>query len=87
MVQYMALVHRRTSVKHFLKADLSTDEDKDEDKDDVLLLPGVQVRRHHLHEVFGGLVSIAWHVHHGEGSAHSVEVHLLGVTLTGNSSK
>lgn len=85
MVQYMALVHRQTSVKHFLKADLSTDEDKD--KDDVLLLPGVQVRRHHLHEVFGGLVSIAWHVHHGEGSAHSVEVHLLGVTLTGNSSK
>lgn len=85
MVQYMALVHRRTSVKYFLKADLSTDED--EDKDDVLLLPGVQVRRHHLHEVFGGLVSIAWHVHHGEGSAHSVEVHLLGVTLTGNSSK
>lgn len=85
MVQYMAPGHRQTSVKHFLKADLSTDED--EDKDDVLLLPGVQVRRHHLHEVFGGLVSIAWHVHHGEGSAHSVEVHLLGVTLTGNSSK
>lgn len=48
----------------------------------VSLCPGVQVGLHHVHEVFGGSVSISWHVNQSESFAHSEEVHLLCVTLS-----
>lgn len=48
----------------------------------VSLCPGVQVGLHHVHEVFGGSVSVSWHVNHSESFAHSEEVHLLCVTLS-----
>lgn len=47
------------------------------------LPPAKQVRLHHLHEVPGRPVPVTRHVHHGEGPAHSEEIHLLGVTLKG----
>lgn len=44
--------------------------------------PADQVRLHHLHKICGCSVSVSWHVHQGESSAHSEEVHLLRVTLS-----
>ena len=49
---------------------------------DVLLLSaGLQIWLHHLHKVFGGLVSVTRHVYHGERLPHFEEVHLLRVPL------
>lgn len=45
------------------------------------LFPCVEVWLHHIHKVCGCSVSVAWHVHDGEGFAHSEEVHLLCVAL------
>lgn len=47
----------------------------------VLLLPGEEIRLHHVNKVFGCSVSVAGHVNDGERFAHSEEVHLLCVTL------
>ena len=47
----------------------------------ISLFPGVKVRLHHVHKVFGRSVSITGHVHDGERFTHSEEVHLLCVTL------
>ena len=52
-----------------------------EAKVDISLFPCVKIWLHHIHEVFGGSVPVAWHVHDGESFSHFEEVHLLCVTL------